>query len=451
MKKFLLILIIFSSFLSLFLSCDDSTGPPNNNAKINLTLEDVSCTEVWLKLEANNPSLKNEIILYREEEEIKRINLINNDTIIFDEDLLPNKTYTYQAIKVVSNEEVISSEKVSVTTMDTTSHNFTWETYTFGEAIGYNSVLYDVAIIDENNIWAVGEIYMNDSLGNPDPHAFNCVHWDGKIWEPRRIYYYGACSAVDYPPLKAIWAFSKNNIVITNGGSIGWFDGNKIKLDCGVNPLLNGAINKIWGTSSNDLYVVGNSGSIAHYQNGVWRKIENGTDVDLLDVWGSPDGNVVFFCGYTMDYHTTTLLKYNKKNIIKLFEGNPDEINNGYYIGPIKSLWGNKNNRIYIMNWGGIYVQNNIDTIYYSKKIAKFSDVGYSMRGTDINDIWISGQHGLLGHYNGNTYKEFSQFNNSKIYLYSIAVKDNIVCTVGYNYSGIINNGAIIHLIKKNN
>ena len=45
---------------------------------------------------------------------------------------------------------------------DTTSHNFTWETWTFGEHS--SSVLNDVAIIDENNIWAVGEIYMNDSL-----------------------------------------------------------------------------------------------------------------------------------------------------------------------------------------------------------------------------------------------------------------------------------------------
>ena len=54
---------------------------------------------------------------------------------------------------------------------DTTSHNFTWQTWTFGEHS--SSVLYDVVIIDENNIWAVGEIYLSDSLGQPDPHAYN--------------------------------------------------------------------------------------------------------------------------------------------------------------------------------------------------------------------------------------------------------------------------------------
>ena len=39
-------------------------------------------------------------------------------------------------------------------------------------------MLYDVAIIDENNIWAVGEIWIADtsSLGYT---KYNAVHWDG--------------------------------------------------------------------------------------------------------------------------------------------------------------------------------------------------------------------------------------------------------------------------------
>ncbi len=64
--------------------------------------------------------------------------------------------------------------------MDTTSHNFTWQTCTFGEHS--NSVLYDVAIIDENNIWAVGEIYMNDYGSNL---AMQCIGMDqnGIVWQ----------------------------------------------------------------------------------------------------------------------------------------------------------------------------------------------------------------------------------------------------------------------------
>ncbi len=68
--------------------------------------------------------------------------------------------------------------------MDTTSHNFTWQTFTFGEHTRY---AFDVAIIDENNIWAVGEIYMNDSLGNPDPSLIMLLHWNGTDWKPEKI------------------------------------------------------------------------------------------------------------------------------------------------------------------------------------------------------------------------------------------------------------------------
>ena len=50
-------------------------------------------------------------------------------------------------------------------------------------------MLYDVAIIDENNIWAVGEIYLNDSLGQPDPTPYNAVHWDGISWNLKKIYF----------------------------------------------------------------------------------------------------------------------------------------------------------------------------------------------------------------------------------------------------------------------
>ena len=119
----------------------------------------------------NNDKTAN-IYIKKNDEIIQTVNVGESETLFYFDDLLPNTTYKFDAVTYEDGKEV-KSNPVTFTTLDTTSHNFTWQTFTFGEH--QHSVLYDVAVIDENNIWAVGAIYMNDSLGNPDPNAYNAV------------------------------------------------------------------------------------------------------------------------------------------------------------------------------------------------------------------------------------------------------------------------------------
>ena len=192
LKYFLLLL---ASYFIITNSCNTTeppiiTPPPPDLRKITLTFEDASCTEVWLKIKADSLTFPAELTLKQyipTGDSLSQIFVLNTqDSVLYIDSLLPNQTYNYQA--VLSTDTTIKSEKVTAQTLEPTSHNFTWQTWEFGQ--NSNSVLYDVAIIDENNIWAVGEIYMNDSLGNPDPNAYNAVHWDGNNWELKRIPYY---------------------------------------------------------------------------------------------------------------------------------------------------------------------------------------------------------------------------------------------------------------------
>ena len=80
----------------------------------------------------------------------------------------------------------MKSNKVVSTTMDTSSNNFTWQSWTFGETSG--GALYDLAIINENDIWAVGEIEINDSVGSGYT-IYNAIHWNGQQWELKKIRY----------------------------------------------------------------------------------------------------------------------------------------------------------------------------------------------------------------------------------------------------------------------
>ena len=64
--------------------------------------------------------------------------------------------------------------------LDTTSHYVSWEIDTLGSP-GTWSHFNDVAIIDKNNIWAVGDMYIIEDDGSRI--QYNEAHWDGQDWE----------------------------------------------------------------------------------------------------------------------------------------------------------------------------------------------------------------------------------------------------------------------------
>ena len=127
-----LFLVLISIFTFLQFSCHSPTEPNNN---LSLTLEDVSCTEAWLKVTGETGS---EVILNRDNKEVQKFTLNSSPQTIYDDSLLPNKTYTYQAVQ--NNQ---ASNKITVTTLDTTSSNFSWQVDTIG---AQGSILYDVDV-----------------------------------------------------------------------------------------------------------------------------------------------------------------------------------------------------------------------------------------------------------------------------------------------------------------
>lgn len=311
---------------------------------------------------------------------------------------------------------------------DTTSHNFTFNTWIFGEHS--SSVLNDVAIVNDSSIWAVGEIYLNDSLGQQDPNAYNAAHWDGDEWELKRIYYYGSCSAVEYPPLKAIWAFSENELVVSNGGSIGWFNGNTVILDCEINPLLSGSINKVWGSNENDLYVVGNNGNIAHYQNGSWTRIETGTDLEIYDIWG--DYNQTNSGYEIIAVAAKQFVTYDKK-IFRITGNSAQNIRTDSIPYSIHGVWF-KSGKKYFVAGAGLYSKNNVNSTSQWELLhpGVINYYLYAIRGLEMNDFFVCGAFGEVIHYNGSTWKSYIQETGINGTLNNINFKKNLVVTVGY-------------------
>jgi hypothetical protein len=402
-----------------------------------LSLEDVSCKEAWMKLSTNNISLPVNVELIKDTSLNQTINLTTADTILYVDSLLPNQTYSFHtSIQSYNNSGEVNSNDLNVNTLDTTSNDFTWQTWTFGGEAG-SCALYDVAIVNDTSIYAVGEIYLLDSTGVPDPNAYNAVYWNGYQWKVERIKYYGSCSAVEFPPLKAIWAFSDSEIVVTNGGSIGWLNGNTAILDCDVQTLLNGAINKIWGTSKNDFYIVGNTGSIAHYQNSHWTKIESGTSLNIHDIWGyrnDSDGSQLIL-GAASDFgtdHEKKLLLINSPNQV-------DTVSWGLN-RTLATVWFDSKYKIYVGGSGVLYKSNN----EWKEETSVPHYFTIRIRGNALNDIYSTGSY-YLAHYNGYSWKDITDPSLSGVGYYSLAVKGNICCAVGF-----IGAQAVITLVNRN-
>ncbi|RKY93681.1 MAG: glucosyl transferase [Ignavibacteriae bacterium] len=418
-------IFLYNFFILPFLfSCCNSIESPNDVA-ISLSLEDVSSTESWITLTTTNLQLPTTITLKQNNQTKTTINLVKADTLLYIDSLLPNATYTFQAI---SNQYQVSSNQLQITTLDTTSHNFTWQTWTFGEHS--SSVLYDVAIIDENNIWAIGEIYKNDTLGQPDPNAYNAAHWDGTNWELKRIYFPTVCGSTSLTPYpaKAIFAFNDGQIWISSTGDkiAILMEGNQLNQFC-LPPSVSMSINKIWGSSSNDLYVVGSSGNIAWYNGSQWTKIESGTELHLYDIYGDySEMDVTYEILVTAANRSVS----SEKEILK--------ISNTTTVTPlvtdgipysIREIWFKAGKKYYVCG-AGLFSKNNIETNESWKELTVNNVYHWSIDGNELNDIVICGAFGELLHYNGVSWRSYSEMPGGSL-LISTKIKDDLVVTVG--------------------
>lgn len=413
--KYTIILILV--FLSTSFNCSNPTQPPTNKGTLSLSLEDVSCTEAWVELKANDVSFPAKINLLKDDTVSQAINLNSSDTTIYIGTLEPNRAYRLKA-QYTNSDGSADSVKLNITTLDTTSSNFTWQTLTLGGAS--SSVLYDVEIINENDIWAVGRIFVYDSTGQIDPQIYNAIHWNGKDWELKRIQFHTICGQTNQTPYeaKAVFAINQNEIWIAmNGDQI-------VKLENGKQTEAiccpwSFTINKIWGSSTgNDLFIVGSSGNMARYINGAWQSMVSGTKTRITDIWGA-DNSIL--ATVTDPYGTgdRRLLQINSKSIVNSL--------NWYPNSRLQTVWFKSLHKIFIGGGENIVgTPGNWRVIqglppYYSEKI----------RGNDVNDVFLVGDFGLCAHFNGTSWHTYSELYNADETLYGLAINNNLVVAAG--------------------
>jgi len=222
-------------------------------------------------------------------------------------------------------------------------------------------------------------------------------------------------------------------------------------------PLLpngdNWQVNKMWGSSSNDLYAVGNNGNIAHYNGQSWIKIESGTDTDFKDIYGTTDGKELWACGWTNRNGRVAIIKIKESGEVEsVWDSQTNRTFSYYYHGQLlNTLWANGNGEFIFAT--GIVTRHSLlnnrllrfDWVPYLNgwKVLDLGNYSYRIRGSNKNNIAIAGDEAMIWHYNGRTWHKFEELQYFDDRLYGLTVTENLIIAVGKRYSGLTS-GALL-------
>ncbi len=316
--------------------------------------------------------------------------------------------------------------------MDTTSHNFVWEI----DTVGTSGLLRDVAIIDENDVWVVGNI---ESTGGP----YNAAYWDGSEWELKRIMFKTYYGSMAFGEIRSIFAISSDDIwVMVYFGSYGHFNGEEWETDYVTG--MGASTKAIWGSSSTNIYFVGYNGSIFHYDGGNFERMESDVEIDLLDIWGTSE-NDIWVAG--KEDNESVIIHYDGFSWSQFYErDNSIDIYTIPYsqiLLDIVSVWRDteEDTLIAIGSWGTFHAS--ISNQGYSRwgyqrrwDMPEDVNVGYpfKVRGYSYNDIFVVGQRNSILHFNGKSWHNYLEFYDVEgTWFRSLSLIENVAYIVGDN------------------
>jgi hypothetical protein len=303
---------------------------------------------------------------------------------------------------------------------DTTSHNFTWTQSTIPGEAGLNGCW----VFGPNSIYVVGGSMYKTTDGthwtlvnlNDADHGYSL---NGIISGVSMF----ALTETDY------WLTNGFPIHVTTGGSA-----KQYRIDTGswAGPLHSG-----WGTSSNDMYFVGNGGLILHFDGSTWTKMSSGTTKDLHSIWGTSDQNI-WACGSNASTGTTVLLHYNGTS----WSEDPISIAKGSSAtGGFEVVWAcDSAGHNFVVTSGALLLRKTDNGAWRSdsglipNRLPDGSFVGIGARGGKANDFIVAGGWGFIAHWNGASWYQYSSlfdYSNAEYGAAAASMQGSTICVVG--------------------
>lgn len=182
---------------------------------------------------------------------------------------------------------------------------------------------------------------------------------------------------------QSVWGSSADNVfAVGESGIILHYDGNSwSEMESNTTEWLR----SVWGNSANNVFAVGQSGTILHYDGIAWNEMESNTTDWLVSIWGS-SANDVFTVG-----KSGVILHYNDNSWSAMNSGTTNWI---------WSVWGSSASDIYAMGESSTILHYDGNT--WSAMNSGTKNWLVSVWGSSASDIFAVGNSGIILHYNPN-------------------------------------------------
>jgi len=187
------------------------------------------------------------------------------------------------------------------------------------------------------------------------------------------------------------------------------------------------------------MYFVGWNGTIIHYDGVEWRRIESGTDLQFLDIYGATDsktGEQQILAVCTRNYPLG-------QAIFRIQGSAASQISSYPVQWELWSAWFAPNRHYYVVG-AGIYEKHFLSDSVWRNGPLDITRYGTTkIRGNALNDVVVVGAFGEWLHYNGVSWKSFHNVTGFASGAFaSVAVRGNLTIAVGQSDArAIIANG----------
>ena len=222
--------------------------------------------------------------------------------------------------------------------------------------------------------------------------------------------------------LKGVWGSSNNNVfAVGDNGTILHYDGNQwLALNSGTNSTLY----SVWGNSADDVFAVGSNGTILHYDGFQWTAMNSNTLSTLIDIWGhsssevfavGESGTILFYDGNqwtsmnsnTFDslwgiwgHSNTDIFAVGESGTILHYDGNQWSSMNSNTYAWFNSIWGNTNTNVFAVGDDNALVHYAGTQWNPMNSNAYF--MIYGIWGSSAHDVVAVGNEGNIIQYDGN-------------------------------------------------